>query len=426
MSPFEPMRVLFTTIAHPTHYYSMVPLAWALRCAGHEVRVASQPSLADAVTRSGLTFVPVGEDHQWAEKFAANTATAGTAPRIDFTDLLADPDPHDLLGFYTILVPGLFAPLNNKSMVDGLVTFAEEWEPDLVCWEPLTWAGAIAATVTGAAHARLLWSADVLGATRQAFLDAQSNTPGPLRDDPLEEWLTWTLRKYGRDFDETVVEGHWVVDQESPSLSLSTAQPRLPMSYVPYNGPALVPDWVREKPDRPRVCVTLGVSARSGLGHTSVPLGELVRALASPDIELVVTAGAAQRGELGRLPSSVRLVENVPMHALLPTCAAVIHHGGAGTWCTALRSGTPQLVLPDIWDAPWKAARLAEHGAGLVEPASTLTVESVRDKLQRLLDDPSYRRESERLRAELLAQPSPAEVADELIRRTREHAARRA
>ena len=56
------MRVLFTVNPEKAHYFAMVPLAWALRTAGHEVRVASQPRFADEITQSGLTAVPVGRD----------------------------------------------------------------------------------------------------------------------------------------------------------------------------------------------------------------------------------------------------------------------------------------------------------------------------------------------------------------------------
>ncbi|MFE7135996.1 hypothetical protein ACFVIM_34615, partial [Streptomyces sp. NPDC057638] len=57
------MRVLFVLYAERTHLYIQVPLARALAAAGHEVRVASQPELADETTRAGLTAVPVGRDH---------------------------------------------------------------------------------------------------------------------------------------------------------------------------------------------------------------------------------------------------------------------------------------------------------------------------------------------------------------------------
>ncbi|HZN74657.1 MAG TPA: glycosyl transferase family 28, partial [Micromonosporaceae bacterium] len=47
------MRVLFTTFAWPSHYFPMVPLAWALQAAGHEVRMTSQPELLPTMRRSG-------------------------------------------------------------------------------------------------------------------------------------------------------------------------------------------------------------------------------------------------------------------------------------------------------------------------------------------------------------------------------------
>ena len=54
------MRILFVSMPHPTHFHPMLPLAWALRAAGHEVRVAGHPDLADTATGGGMTMVPVG------------------------------------------------------------------------------------------------------------------------------------------------------------------------------------------------------------------------------------------------------------------------------------------------------------------------------------------------------------------------------
>ncbi len=54
------MRVLFVTLAASPHFFVQAPLAWALRAAGHEVRVASQPDLMDTITAAGLPATPVG------------------------------------------------------------------------------------------------------------------------------------------------------------------------------------------------------------------------------------------------------------------------------------------------------------------------------------------------------------------------------
>lgn len=48
------MRVLFTTTPGRGHFFPMVPLAWALRCAGHQVVVAAPPQIAESVRAAGL------------------------------------------------------------------------------------------------------------------------------------------------------------------------------------------------------------------------------------------------------------------------------------------------------------------------------------------------------------------------------------
>src|SRR5262245_56951211 len=49
----------------------MVPVAWALRTAGHEVRMASQPALLPTMCASGLQATAVGRDVDVAAEFRA-------------------------------------------------------------------------------------------------------------------------------------------------------------------------------------------------------------------------------------------------------------------------------------------------------------------------------------------------------------------
>ncbi|OZM72836.1 glycosyl transferase family 28 [Amycolatopsis antarctica] len=415
------MRVLFATIANSTHFFSMVPAAWALRSAGHEVRVASQPALMETIADAGLTAVPVGTDHDMREKIAASASIPADAPNIDFTHVREGTyDFHHLLGFYTILTPALFATMNNDTMVDDLVAYAREWQPDLVVWEPMTWSGAVAAKAAGAAHARLLWGTDVLGLIRQQFLGALDRQPAEVHEDPFAEWLGWTVAKYGLEFDEELTTGQWTIEQEPPSLQVRTDRRTVSMQYVPYNGRAVLPDWLREPPSRPRVCLTLGISAREGIGRSTVSVADMVDSLSELDIELVATLNADQRAALGEVRENVRLVDFVPLHALLPTCSAVIHHGGAGTWSTATRAGVPQVVVPEIWDTGLKATMLAELGAGVHQPIRTMTADSLRDHVRRILEDQSYTEAAAKLQNEMRSQRSPAEVVTELERLTSE------
>ena len=74
-------------------------------------------------------------------------------------------------------------------------------------------------------------------------------------------------------------------------------------------------------------------------------------------LEAVLKAGARallSRGWAGLgkidLPPTVRVIGPTPHGKLFPRCAAVVHHGGAGTTANAARSGVPQVLVPHLMD----------------------------------------------------------------------------
>ncbi|MFB6857403.1 glycosyltransferase [Streptomyces sp. NPDC056341] len=80
------------------------------------------------------------------------------------------------------------------------------------------------------------------------------------------------------------------------------------------------------------------------------------------------------------------VVGEVNQQALFPRVAAVVHHGGAGTTTTASRSGTSQVVVPQIGDQPSWAARVAELGIGVAHQGPTPTLDSLTAALATALD----------------------------------------
>ncbi|MEV1156041.1 activator-dependent family glycosyltransferase [Micromonospora chokoriensis] len=410
-----------TSVAVEAHFNGMVPLAWALRAAGHEVHFASHPALTEPIAAAGLTAVPVGTDHthhQLVRELGAELT--GFYRDIDFTGERGG-GLQDLQAANLLLTSTFYAQANNDSMVDALVDYARFWKPDLVLWEPFTFAGAIAARVVGAAHARLLWGPDLFLRTRQHYLRELALLPPERRDDALEDWLTWTLNRFGRPFDEEVVTGQWNIDQMPAAVRLSLGQRTVPMRYVPYNGRSVVPDWLRDPPRRPRVCLTLGITVRDKAYPHLVSLDEFFAAVADLDVEIVATLDAGQLAEVSAIPENTRVTEYVPLHALLPTCAAVVHHGGAGTWSTAAMCGVPQLVIAGMWDNVYRAQRLAQLGAGLFLPPHEFTAAGMRDGLEQLLTKPSFAEDAAKLRNAILAEPSPTDVVPELVAMTGRH-----
>lgn len=414
------MRVLFVTIPEKTFFLYQVPLAWALRTAGHEVRVASQPGFARVITQAGLTAVPVGNDidlnrfPRWALSPQAREASrAGLPAPYDAAADAALANWDRMLRGYDEMVSYAHKP-ENFPMIASLVEFARSWRPDLVVWEPFSYAGAIAAKACGSAHARLLWSVDVFAVARDRFLRLRRDRPAHDRPDPLAEWLGAYGRKYGFEFSEDMVTGQVTIDQLPACLTLPADLDYMRMQYVPYGGPAVVPRWLWEPAARPRVALTMGITATDHFaGYTFRP-AEILDALADLDIELVATIAEAEQRKLGRIPRNTRAVPYVPLHALVPTCAAVIHHGGAATLATTALHPVPQLVLGYHFDEPILARNLAAHGAGLELAPEAATGANVRASLQRLLDEPAFRDRAEALRDEFRAQPAPNDLVPHL------------
>ncbi len=93
----------------------------------------------------------------------------------------------------------------------------------------------------------------------------------------------------------------------------------------------------------------------------------------------IVSAGWGGLGG-GELPPHVHLIGDCPHDWLFPRCAAVCHHGGAGTTATGLRFGRPTVVVPFFGDQPFWGHQVAEAGAGPAPvPARELSVERLAD-----------------------------------------------
>ncbi|WP_214410575.1 nucleotide disphospho-sugar-binding domain-containing protein [Sphaerisporangium fuscum] len=380
------MRVLFVS-SWPTHYFPMVPLAWALRSQGHEVRVAVPPAHADTVARSGQLAVPVGDDVDITELF-----------KRDVQPLLGNDDP-EVRRRRTLAAIGIFVAV-AEAMSGDTVAFARDWAPDLVVHEPTAFTGPLVATLLGVPSVRHLWGPDGTNA-------------GPARGGPIDvPALRRLAGRYGLDdIDPT---GDYSADPCPPSMQARVELERIPMSYVPYNGASPVPPDLLAPPRRTRVCVTWGVSTAALAGPEAFLAPRVVGALAELDAEIVVTVNAATRELIGEPGGNVRVVESVPLHLLLPGCAALVHQGGGGSMLTAVATGVPQLVIPQLPDQRFSAAQLAATGAGRRLPGEHADPGAIRAAVTALLEEPGHREAARRLAQENGGRPSPLQVARRL------------
>jgi UDP:flavonoid glycosyltransferase YjiC (YdhE family) len=171
------------------------------------------------------------------------------------------------------------------------------------------------------------------------------------------------------------------------------------------------PAWLREPPGRPRICVSWGTTLGNlGLDRMRhVP--ELVRALGSADVEIVLAVLDEHRELFTELPRNVVAVGPVALDLVLPTCDALVHQSGAGTSMTALIHGVPQLLVPTVPEQVFNAQRLVPAGAARCVPSGEQAEqEEIRAALKSILADEECRRAAQELSRTMRAQPTPAEV----------------
>lgn len=116
------------------------------------------------------------------------------------------------------------------------------------------------------------------------------------------------------------------------------------------------------------------------------------------------------------IPQSVLWQPYVPLAALLPHAAALVHHGGIGTTAEALRSGTPQLIAPFAWDQFDNGARIASLGVGMVIPAKGLQARKLARSLQILCDSESIRAQCSQLASRFTPPHDPVALCIEVER----------
>jgi UDP:flavonoid glycosyltransferase YjiC (YdhE family) len=112
------------------------------------------------------------------------------------------------------------------------------------------------------------------------------------------------------------------------------------------------------------------------------------------------------------LPDGVLTLAEVPHAWLFPRCAAVVHHGGAGTTAAAFRAGVPSVVVPHMADQPYWGRRVHDLGAGPRPiPRHRLTASTLGEAIHAAVTDDALRSNAARLGTAIGMEGGPAEAA---------------
>jgi len=121
------------------------------------------------------------------------------------------------------------------------------------------------------------------------------------------------------------------------------------------------------------------------------------------EIEVVLSVGRAVDPADFDAPKNFRVERFVPQLELLQHVDLFVTHGGMNSANEALYYGVPLLVLPFFGDQPIVAQRVEELGAGVSMDHGALTSSAVRANVDRLLNEPQFRKGTAEVQADLRA-----------------------
>lgn len=378
-----PARVLFACVPAAGHVTPMLPLAREFTRRGAEVVVASGPDVAGAVEGAALTFRQVCPG--FGEWFAALAARTPGPPGAGL--------PAERVERY--FLPRLFGEVGLAVMREGLDALVREFEPDLVVFEQHTLAAPLVAALNGVPAVQHM----VGLCTEPLALELAADAVTPA-------WAAAGLpspRSAGLYTGTTLTVYPPALDRPPRGAQ--------PLRTTPLPDPARSLPVELPGPDRPLVYLTLGTAFNEPAVFSAI-----LRALADLPVSVLVTVGRDRAAEeLGEIPGNAVVVPFLPQEAVLPHCAAVVHHGGAGTSLGVLAHGLPSVVLPRGADNFAVAERMAAAGAARVLAPEEVDEAAVREAVRAVLVDPDLRACAERVARQIAGMPGPEDVVPLLL-----------
>jgi MGT family glycosyltransferase len=422
-------RFLFTVWPFAGHLHPSIAIAHGLQARGHDISFYTGSAVRSIVEEEGFTFFPFKKlDEQRTTALASSEfpytpslwkrIRTGRLQGIKFREWLVDTIPQQ---------------------VEDIDEVSAQWHPDvLLCdlafWSPilvLREARKIPVGVLSVLAACALPGPDApcwgLGwpKPRTALMRFRSRFFGTVgrwvRSGFLKN-VNSVRKNYGLPalrYPVTEFAGQMPVYLVTSTREYDYNRHDLPPN-VQYVGPCLwdnpgrspAPDWLQQLPtDRPLIYAT-----EATIG-TNEPFLLKTTALACKDlpVQVVMTTGKQRRPEdldLGALAPNVRVESYVPQSDLMPKTSVMVTVGGSGGVLAALKAGVPLVVVPTEWDRPENAQRVVEAGAGLRIAPSHCTPERLRAAIQRLLSEPSFRKNAQRLADACARYGGPALAAE--------------
>jgi UDP:flavonoid glycosyltransferase YjiC (YdhE family) len=378
------MRVLFTVNfwrggEGNSCFQQTVPLANALRSAGHEVAYAmAEQAHADPIG-AGFHAFPAGANDEFTRlQSALNAANA--------------PEDERSRRYFRELLGGICA----RTMARDIVNLSRDWRPDIVVREDTEFGGCLAAEALGLPHVAV----KVTGMRPPSFM----------RD---LETLNGRRAELGLPPDiEGLMPYRHLLLVPMPEALYGGAAPRTAQFIQPllFQDAAVraLPDWVDSLPDRPTILATSG----NTFGRHPAVLRTIVEGLCAADVNVIATVGrGVNTAALGVAADNLWIEDWLPLEQMLPRCALVVCHAGPATVLSSLRNGLPLVLVPFGFDQPWNAAACVTAGVGLSVDPDARTPEAIRRAAEVVLAEPRFTLAARGVAGEIAALPGVDQAA---------------
>jgi N-glycosyltransferase len=384
------MRVLLTGLPIQSHLVPvMVPVAKALREAGHEVAVATGAAMATQIEQHGIPVLVLADVLAPGEVKADQLAEDG----VKF-------DLQKMREWRPETAGPLSVPLFNGVMAaraaDNIVAVAQSWRPDLIVRETNEYGGYLAAEKLGIPLAVV----DITPLITQMIPDLTDRL-NVVRDGLGLPAIESFMHAYGQLTAGLLPEPWYPEALRSPRNHYY----RLP---DPIDHQPLDPAIAQLPSDAPLVLATFGSNLQMLMTADSKLTAITADALGSLPVRAVLALGsdAAVSSWAGPRPANVHFASFVQQRQLLGACDLFLTHAGFSGVRESLAVGVPMVALPLFSEQPVNATRVDELELGVEVNPAGITPETLAASLKRVLDDPSYRRAARGFQRQILGLPT--------------------
>ncbi len=136
-------------------------------------------------------------------------------------------------------------------------------------------------------------------------------------------------------------------------------------------------------------------------------------AFGGQSVRVIMSIGTnTTEASLGTPPANIVVKPWVPQLEVLRRALVFVSHGGMNSVSESLYNGVPMVVVPQMGEQEVLARQVQRLGAGLCIPKQEVTAERLRQSVQRVMSDNSFREQAARVRESFDAAGGVARGAD--------------